>query len=347
MARLEDPEISALAGKFVCVRVVQAWALDLSLFQFDYDLTWAVLFLNADRTIYGRYGSRSERKDPMKLISLEGFKKAMQGALEIHAGYPANRKELAGKTGPKPDWPTPEAIPENQGKPNVRPADGTRAGCVHCHQAQDSALWSLRAARQPVPDRMVWFFPTPETVGLSLDPAERATVTGATGAAEKAGFRTGDRIVRLEGQPVISIADVQWVLHHAKDDASIEAEVDRAGKTVRLSLAPGAGWRRRYDFTWRPWTWSLRHRLLGTDAVEPASGGLRVRGPAPDWVKQKNPSGAQFQKGDVIVEVDGRTDFATESDLLAYLFQKKTPGTAAALTVLRGGKRIKIALKLP
>ena len=49
--------------EFVCVRLVQANALDLTLFQFDYDLTFAVFFMNTDRTIYGRYGTRSERKD--------------------------------------------------------------------------------------------------------------------------------------------------------------------------------------------------------------------------------------------------------------------------------------------
>ena len=61
--------------KFVRVRIVQANGMDLSLFQFDFDLTFAVFFMNADRTIYGRFGSRSDFKDALRDISMEGFLK--------------------------------------------------------------------------------------------------------------------------------------------------------------------------------------------------------------------------------------------------------------------------------
>src|SRR2546427_11089698 len=92
-----DPRIAPLMDRFVCVRMVQANGMDLSLFQFDYDQTWAVFFLNADGTVYGRYGSRSAR-DAMQDVSLEGFAKAMDGALELHGHYPANKRSLASKT---------------------------------------------------------------------------------------------------------------------------------------------------------------------------------------------------------------------------------------------------------
>ena len=32
--------------------------MDLRRFEFDFDLTWYAFFLNADETIYGRYGGR-------------------------------------------------------------------------------------------------------------------------------------------------------------------------------------------------------------------------------------------------------------------------------------------------
>ena len=51
--------------------MVQANGIDLSLFQFDYDLTFAAFFMNADRTIYGRYGIRPSQEDPGKNISLQ------------------------------------------------------------------------------------------------------------------------------------------------------------------------------------------------------------------------------------------------------------------------------------
>src|SRR5688500_4260800 len=54
-----DASLADLERKFVCVRLIQANRLDLSIFQYDYDLSWTAMFLNADLAIYGRYGSRS------------------------------------------------------------------------------------------------------------------------------------------------------------------------------------------------------------------------------------------------------------------------------------------------
>ena len=61
-------------GRFVCVRLVQANAMDLTLFQFDYDLTFAAFFMNADRTIYGRYGSRSARNPSSDISFVASFR---------------------------------------------------------------------------------------------------------------------------------------------------------------------------------------------------------------------------------------------------------------------------------
>ena len=63
---------------------MQANGLDLSLFQFDFDLTFAAFFLNADKTIYGRFGTRSDQNDAMREMSMEGFAKALEGTLQIH-----------------------------------------------------------------------------------------------------------------------------------------------------------------------------------------------------------------------------------------------------------------------
>ncbi len=57
----QDPVLKPLLEKFVCVRIVSTNGLDLSLFQFDTDQSFAVFMLNADRTIYGRFGTRSHR----------------------------------------------------------------------------------------------------------------------------------------------------------------------------------------------------------------------------------------------------------------------------------------------
>jgi S1-C subfamily serine protease len=55
---------------------------------------------------------------------------------------------------------------------------------------------------------------------------------------------------------------------------------------------------------------------------------------------------AGFQKNDVIIAVDGRTNFVTESQLLAYAVQQKKPGDKLQLTVLRGGKETRLEFAL-
>src|SRR5262249_11070936 len=74
-------EVKDLLGKFVCCRVVQGNHLDLSLFQFDYDQSFHTMFLNADRTIYGRYGTRSQRKEEEDM-TIAGLRAAMQAVLK-------------------------------------------------------------------------------------------------------------------------------------------------------------------------------------------------------------------------------------------------------------------------
>jgi serine protease Do len=363
VAGREDAGLAQLMEKFVCVRIVQGWGMDLSLFQFDQELTWAVFFMNADKTIYGRYGSRSEHKNTTNAISMEGLKKALEAALKFHAGYPGNKKDFEAKRGPAPIWATPEAIPENKGRPNIRLADGTRGGCVHCHQAHDAEMWSLRVEKKPVPDGMIWPYPMPGRLGLTLDPKEMATVktVEAGSPAQKGGFKEGDAIVKLAGQPILSIADVQWVLQNAKEPCTVDAELDRGGKAAKASLALDAGWRRKDDFTWRVMVWGIRTRLLGVQPLDvvsaddrqkqgiaPEALGLRIKGFPPDFARDKNKEAAQkFQKDDVLLDVDGKKGIAGESALLGYLFQQKKPGETAEFTILRGGKPQKVTLTIP
>ncbi|SVB76452.1 uncharacterized protein METZ01_LOCUS229306, partial [marine metagenome] len=54
----DNQRIKELAGKhFISLRQVEMKGVDLSQFQFDYDLSWAAMFINADGTVYGRYGT--------------------------------------------------------------------------------------------------------------------------------------------------------------------------------------------------------------------------------------------------------------------------------------------------
>jgi hypothetical protein len=345
------------------------WGADLSLFQFHGQLTWAVFFLNADRTIYGRYGSRAPTgtsgfRGNDRFVTLDGFKKAMQGALELHAAYPANKSSLAGKTGPAPQAKSPELMPPAQKFPVKRAEENQGKGCIHCHQVQDWEYIEARGKGAPVPDRLLWTYPMPDALGLTFDPAERATVTAvaAGSAAEKGGWKAGDKLLALEGQPILSIADVQWVLHQAPEPGALKGEVERGGKKAAVSVELAAGWRRTFSYADNLSVgWASRQRVAGMrlDALAPdekqklglAAGALalRIRDLSPDFARDRNvsPKKVGLLKGDVIVELDGQKAALTESEFLAYLVQKKKPGDKAELAYVRGGQTSKVTIDVP
>ena len=136
---LTEPGLQPVLDKFVCVRVINANDLDLSLFQFDYDLSFSTIIFNADRTVYGRYGSWTHQKDPYEKTTL-GFRRALESALELHAAYPANKDSLAGKQGKAMPVSDPLQLPELAGKyERELDWDGKVVqSCVHCHQVGDA-----------------------------------------------------------------------------------------------------------------------------------------------------------------------------------------------------------------
>src|SRR5262249_27957188 len=91
-----DPIIRDLLDRFVCVRIVQANAIDLPHFTHDFDLSSAAYLMNPDLTIYGRFATRSDRPE-WEDISLEGLRKAMEAALRMHRDYERVKPSLAGK----------------------------------------------------------------------------------------------------------------------------------------------------------------------------------------------------------------------------------------------------------
>jgi len=342
--------VAGLLDQFVCVRMVMANSMDLSLFQFDYGLTWAAFFMNADKTVYGRYGSRGQENGSND-VTLDGFRKAMEGALELHKGYPGNKTSLTAKKGPAPRFPIPQGYPGLQNFPaTVTPGDKrNNNSCMHCHEVTAGEYKIYRGARQAIPDNVLWTWPMPDALGLGMDLNEKATVKSVTAGspAAKDGFKAADEILTLEGQPIVSIADVQWVLERAKDNAKLKAEVKRgSGKaTVTLSLPPG--WRRKGDFGWRAATWSsFRPDMNGEDLKPGERQTLKLADTATGFrINYVGPGAPGLQKDDVVVEVDGlRAGIASFSLFLAHVAQKKLPGEKIAVTVLRGGKEQKVQL---
>lgn len=346
--------------QFVCVRVVQANALDLSLFQFDFDLTFAAFFVNADKTIYGRYGTRSSQQEAARDISLAGFAKSLEAALKVHKYQAALRPALMAKTGPPPDVKVPEEYPSLTRFKATLDYDGAVAkSCMHCHQIHDAQREVFRRAGQPIPDQVLFPWPHPQAVGLAFDPQELATVTEVQpdSAAARAGLKPGDQLLRAAGQPLVSVADLQWVLHRAPETAEIELLVRRDGQTVAVPLRLAKGWRRG-DISWRTSTWDLRRMALGGLLLEPLPDDLRAAakiepGRLALRVKHAGMYGqhavahrAGIRKGDVVIAFDGQTDALSESQLLAHVLQSTKPGQVLPIAVLRDGKRQDFKLKM-
>src|SRR4051812_22893257 len=109
-----DPIIRDLLDQFVCVRIVQANAIDLTTFQFDFDQSFAAFLMHPDLTLYGRFGTRSERPE-WQDISLEGLRAAMQEALQMHRDDERIRPSLAGKQARPVPYKTPRDFPSLAG----------------------------------------------------------------------------------------------------------------------------------------------------------------------------------------------------------------------------------------
>lgn len=338
------------AERFVCVRQVEMKGVDLSLFQFDHDLNWAGMFLNADGTIYARYGTQSD-KGADAYNSVAGLVNTMQRVLELHAGYPQNKAGLVGKRAEPKSWKTATDIPTLS--PNLRKAgQTTRSNCIHCHNIHDAEndLWTSQGTMSH--DRL-WRYPLPENIGLTIDPTDGRTVTSvAHGSfAEKSRIATGSKLETMNGQTISSIADIQWVLHHIPN---------QDGQRIKLSFANGSmadirlrrGWKKT-DISWRGSLWSLSPRLrvwmppLNSFQREEAglndeTGALLVK-----WINRNQPGGdaaarAGLRQGDIVLKFDGNSVPRTPQKFSEMVKLNYKVGQTIPVTVLRDGKEIVI-----
>lgn len=88
-----NAEIEKLEKNFVCVRVIQTKGLDLKRYQYDYDQSWAAMFLNGDGTIYGRFGTRAGRgPESDRYLTLSAFRKAAERCWRCTATTPATAR---------------------------------------------------------------------------------------------------------------------------------------------------------------------------------------------------------------------------------------------------------------
>jgi hypothetical protein len=357
----KDDRLRPLLEKFVRVRLISANGLDLSLFQYDTDQSFAVFLMNADLTIYGRFGTRSDQRNWTDDVSIAGLAKALEGALALHQTYPANKAQLAGKIGPAPDFEAPEKYPQLAGKygPELDYKGNVVQSCIHCHQIGDAERQYYRDKEGALPERVLFPYPHPKAIGLILDPEQRATVlrVDAGSVADKAEFQPGDEFQSLNSQPLLSMADVQWVLHDVPAaGGSVNAVVSRGGQTKNITLALPAGWRKLDDIAWRASNWQLRRMGLGAMYLKSMSAEERAEKKVPpDGMALRAEHVGQFAphdvakkagvvKDDVLISFNGRTDFSRETDLLAYALNEIPVGAKVPAVFLRDGEKFSVEL---
>lgn len=358
----QNETLRPLLEKFVRVRLISTNGLDLSLFQYDTDQSFAVFLLNADGTIYGRFGTRSDQRSWADDVSIEGLARALEGALALHARFPAVRDSLAGKRGPAPEFPVPEKFPLLSGKygPKLDYEGNVVRSCIHCHQIGDAQREYYRSTSGTIPEQVLFPYPHPKSLGLILDPRERASVRRVIegSLAAQAGFQVNDTLLSLQGQPLLSIADMQWVLHHTPaEGGAVRVRLRRGEQTKELTWNLPAGWRRQDDIAWRASSWGLRRFAFGGMYLKPLTDEQRTAARlAPDafglyvqhvgqFAPHDGAKRAGVRSGDVLIRFADRSDLPRETDLLAYALETVTPGMTIPITILRNGEPLD--LKIP
>lgn len=350
MVRPEPALIEAARG-WVCVRVTDMRGVDLDRFAFDYDLTLAALLMHWDGTVWHRFGGRDHRS-PTAWMSVPLLVRLLDDTLAEHGAH-------------QPIDATPGARRTVDDYPAFRSklAEG-RIDCVHCHMVHDAWHASARAAGTWRKDDL-WIWPEPERIGVTLDgddPARIASVAGESAAA-RAGLAAGDRLERVGDQLVRTFADLQWVLHRAAAGATrLAVSHHRDGELHRTQLELGDGWKAGtpLSFSWRALKWNLE--------PEPGFGGplldaarRKELGLAPDafafridylvtWgPKARTGEAARragLRKGDVVVAIDGRSDFASVDHFHAWVRLERAVGDRIAVRTLRDGETREVEVEL-
>jgi serine protease Do len=349
--------------KFVSLRQVEMKGVDLNQFQFDHDLNWAAMFINADGAIYARYGTQSA-EGPDAYNSIESLEKTMQRVLKLHEKYPANRSTIVGKRGKNRSYSTALEMPGMERKEKLR-GPTKRDNCIHCHMIHDAE--NIGAYRDGTfTQDMLWRYPLPDNLGIEIDPADglRIKAVAKGSPADEVGLGAGDEIFSVDGQRIVSIADFQWVLHNlpnkpvylkifARRNQGRERELtDIRSYTLRTK----PGWKQT-DISWRGSMWSVPPRLriwmpkLKSEELEKAGLPPTMNAVKAKWINTKEKAGREAKKAglrqnEIVVAVDGNPLPETSQQFSLYVKLNFKPGDDLPMTVWRNGKRVELKIPL-
>jgi hypothetical protein len=349
------PTLQKLRDQFVSVRIVSNNGLDLNLFRIDPDQSFAAVIFSPEGKVLARYGTRSHRTEWEDDVSVEGFAATMEGALDLFAKRDTLAEKLVGKQPVQMELNRPEKLPALRDKYQSKLEEGPNLvkSCIHCHQVGEALRDLAWDKTGKLKEENLFIYPNPKILGMILDPRTQAMVRRIVAGtpAAKAGLLPGDQISELNGQAVVSTADIQWVLNAVPaSGAELPLKINRRGKEVESKLVLSSGWRASDDISWRVSTWELRRVVLGgmvlknpEGATGNAAKSLEI-GHVGRFAPHDRALKAGLQPGDKIVSIDGREDWQRETDVIWHLIQNYSDGKPYAVVVERDGKKIAVKL---
>ncbi|MBZ0137708.1 MAG: PDZ domain-containing protein [Planctomycetes bacterium] len=331
-----------LLKDYVCILIDDLTGVDIGLFEFDPDSTLYCFILNADEQIYLRYGGRDD-SSAEKYFNEDSLEEALEKGLALHKQYGASELEKTER--PKPFFP--------RDYPEIAKDEIAKKKCVHCHHLGQARTILLQGQGKLDKMKDLWVYPAVERLGISLDVKTGLVVDDADGAAKDAGLKKKDVITKLEGHPVHTFGDLQYLLDkHPAASETLKLTMLRKDEQVEIEIKLDKWWRVT-DIARRAGTHALEpfpefwgkpldkgdKRKLGIDENQ---FGLEV---TKFWVKT-NAQSAGLQPGDVVYEVDGTTDCEYTGNPVVWIRLNRKPGDSVTVKALRNGKKLEFSFKL-
>jgi membrane-associated protease RseP (regulator of RpoE activity) len=208
----------------------------------------AILLVNADGTVYHRYGGRSD----VSPMNIETLTEILQQGLITHDVYQANQKPIRRK----PALPVDELVNKRMQR-RMNPV----FGCIHCHYVGEAKQYVAMESGNWTPDQF-WVWPRSERLGLVMDQNHQYVVQSVQdhSSAQKAGIQKGDHLLTLNEARILTKYDIQWILENSPNKAiQLPFTVSRNDHIIRgiLNLEDAwkvgdpdeYGWRIRNVFT--------------------------------------------------------------------------------------------------
>ncbi len=340
--RPDDSELASLLNQFVTVRITNFKPVDLNLFKFDYDLTFAALMMSAEGNVYSRFGTQDARSLSDRM-SIAGLKNAMRTVLAQNRKRPrfANEFETQMKRFTLAEIPAYAASRQ------------ASAECAHCHFANNFRFAQMRSEGRFSKEKL-YQYPYPENIGVKLRVDENNMVEEVLpdSPAKRAGIQAGDSIVRANSTQVLTSADLQFALNPLPYTARVTLQIVRNNELQpAVTLELPSGWRKS-DISWRPSQAGVPPQIgiwcePLTDAQKQQRGiardrlALKVSFLFPDerWAKTRG----DLRMNDVILDADGlnlRT--MNTRQFHSWFRMNHDVGQKVNLSVLRGSEKLEI-----